>query len=176
MLLIEKHGEKQNNFVSQKMRELARLLLQLHETRVNADANLSDFIKPQEFDVVVSAVKALSKFHFDDSVHHVAMPSLALKIGHSLKKCVDVLPGHALRRKDNSLLEDVNSFEKLIEAEWSHRVSHDSLGALGTQKFNRVGLLPLTEDLEKLRKRKSVLSIMQSTAQVLQEGQPQLES
>ncbi|XP_068694511.1 uncharacterized protein [Montipora foliosa] len=174
VLLIEKHGEKQNNFVSQKMRELARLLLQLRKTSVNADANLSDFIKPQEFDVVVSAVKALSKFQFDDGVHQVATPSLALKIGHSLKKCVNVLRGHALRRKDDSLLEDVDNFEKLIEAEWSHRVSHHSLRALGTQKFNRVELLPLAEDLEKLRK--SVLSIMQSTAQVLQEGQPQLES
>ncbi|XP_068712639.1 uncharacterized protein [Montipora foliosa] len=174
VLLIEKHGEKQNNFVSQKMRELARLLLQLRKTSFNADANLSDFIKPQEFDVVVSAVKALSKFQFDDGVHQVATPSLALKIGHSLKKCVNVLRGHALRRKDDSLLEDVDNFEKLIEAEWSHRVSHHSLRALGTQKFNRVELLPLAEDLEKLRK--SVLSIMQSTAQVLQEGQPQLES
>ncbi|XP_068746319.1 uncharacterized protein [Montipora capricornis] len=173
VLLIEKHGDKQNHFVSQKMRELARLLLQLRTTSASLDAQLSDFIKPGEFDVVVSGVKALSKFHSEDGVQHVAIPSLSLKIGHSLKKCVNILRGHALRRKDKELQEDVDNFEKLIESEWNHRVSHHSLGALGSKKFNNVELLPLAEDLEKLRT--SVLSIISSTAQVLQEGQPQLE-
>lgn len=173
VLLIEKHGDKQNHFVSQKMRELARLLLQLRTTSASLDAQLSDFIKPGEFDVVVSGVKALSKFNSEDGVQHVAIPSLSLKIGHSLKKCVNILQGHALRRKDKELQEDVGNFEKLIESEWNHRVSHHSLGALGSKKFNNVELLPLAEDLEKLRT--SVLSIISSTAQVLQEGQPQLE-
>ncbi|XP_067032827.1 uncharacterized protein [Acropora muricata] len=173
VLLIEKHGDKQNHFVSQKMRELARLLLQLRTTSASLDAQLSDFIKPGEFDVVVSGVKALSKFNSEDGVQHVAIPSLSLKIGHSLKKCVNILGGHALRKKDKELQEDVGNFEKLIESEWNHRVSHHSLGALGSKKFNNVELLPLAEDLEKLRT--SVLSIISSTAQVLQEGQPQLE-
>lgn len=168
-LLIEKYGEKQNHFVSQKMREFARLLLQLHRTSASLDAQLSDFIKPGELDVVVSAVKALSKFHCEDGVQHRATPSLSLKIGHSIKKCVNILQGHALRRKDKELQEDVDNFEKLIESEWNHRVSHHSLCTLGSKKFNNVELLSLAEDLEKLRK--SVLS----TAQVLQEGQPQLE-
>lgn len=162
-LLIEKHGEKQNHFVSQKMREPARLLLQLHKASASLDTQLSDFIKPGEFDVVVSAVKVLSKFHSEDSVQHVGTPSLSLKIGR----------GHALRRKDKKLQEDVDNFEKLIESEWNHPVSHHSLCTLGSKKFNNVELLPLAEDLEKLRK--SVLSIISSTAQVLQEGRPQLE-
>lgn len=173
VLLVEKHGEKQNNFVSQKMRELARLLLQLREEDFNPNAQLSDFIKPAKFDIVVSAVKVISKFYFEAGVQNVATPSLSLKIGHSLKKCVNILRGNALRRKDKEVQEDVDNFEKLLESEWSHRVSHHSLGALGTRKFNKVELLPLAEDLEKLRK--SVLSKMSSSAQVLQEQQPQLE-
>ena len=43
----------------------------------------------------------------------------------------------------------------------------------GSKKFNKVELLLLAEDLKKLRK--CVLSIISSTAQILQEGQPQLE-
>lgn len=70
-----------------------------------------------------------------------------MKIGHSLKKCVNILRGNALRRKDKEAQEDADNFEKLIESEWSHRVSHHSLGALSTRKFNKVGLLPLAEDL-----------------------------
>lgn len=114
------------------MRELARLLLQFRTTNASLDAQLSDFIKPGEFDVIVSGVKTLSKFNSEDGVQHVAIPSLSLKIGHSLKRYVNILRDHALRRKDKELQEDVDNFEKLIETEWNHRVSHHSIGALGS--------------------------------------------
>ena len=164
VMLLEKHGEKQNNLVSQKMRELARLVMQLREAEFRPDAHLSEFIKPDKFDVVVSAV---SKFHFQRGVQNVATPSLSLKLGHSLKKCVHILRGHALRRKDKDLQEDTDNFEKLLESEGSHRVSHHSLSSLSTSKFNKVQLLPLADDLDKLRK--FVLVKMSSGVQLLEE-------
>lgn len=36
------------------MRELSRLVVQLRKTELRPDAQLSDFIKPDKFDVVVS--------------------------------------------------------------------------------------------------------------------------
>ena len=173
IMLVEKYGEKQNSLISQKMRELSRLLVQLRAKDASPASQLSDFIKPGRFDDIVSAVKSISKFHFEKGVQNVATPSLSLKIGHSLKKCINILRGHALRRKDTILEEDVNNFEKLIESEWSFRVSHHSLGALSSKKFNKVELLPLAEDLEKLRK--SVLSKMSFSAEVL-EKDPHLEA
>ena len=104
-VFFEKYGEKQNSLISQKMRELSRLLLQLRETDASANSSLSDFIKPGRFDDVVSAVKSISKFQFEKGVQDVATPSLSLKISHSLKKCVNILRGHALRTKDNILLK-----------------------------------------------------------------------
>ena len=172
VVLVEKYGEKQNGLVSQKMRELARLLLQLRETHASSGSQLSDFIKPGRFDDVVSAVKSISNFHFHKGVQNVATPSLSLKIGHSLKKCVNILRGHALRRKDKVLEEDAENFERLLVSEWSYRVSHHSLSALSTKKFNKVELLPLADDLDKLRK--SVLSKMTFNAEAL-EKQPRLE-
>ena len=74
---------------------------------------------------------------FKQNFQNVATPSLSLKIGHSLKKFINILRGHALQRKD----------KVLIEAEWSYHVSHHSLSALSTKKFNKVDLLPLAEDL-----------------------------
>ena len=68
VMLLEKHGEKQNNLVSQKMRELARLVMQLRETGFRPDAQLSEFIKPDKCDVIVSAVKNISKFRFQGGV------------------------------------------------------------------------------------------------------------
>ncbi|XP_068690650.1 uncharacterized protein [Montipora foliosa] len=38
---------------------------------------------------------------------------------------------------DKDQQEDADNFEKLIDSEWSHRVSHHSLSTLGTSKFNK---------------------------------------
>ena len=156
-----------------KMRELARLVMQLRETEFRPDAQLSEFIKPDKFDVIVSAVKNILKFHFQGGVQNVATPSLSLKLGHSLKKRVHIFGGHALHRKDKDLQENADNFEKLLESEWSHCVSHHSLNALSTSKFNKVPLLPPAGDLDKLRK--FVLLKMSSSVQLLEE-QPQLQA
>ena len=79
------------------------------------NAQLSDFIKPEKLDVVINAVKSLSKFQFQDGVQRVANPSLSLKVGHSLKKCVAILRGWAFRRKDKDLEEDADSFKQLLD-------------------------------------------------------------
>ena len=95
LFFVEKHGEKQQHLTSQKMRELARLLTELRAADFSPNGQLSDFIKPAKFDVVINAVKSLSKFQFQDGAQGVATPSLSLKVGHSLKKCVAILRGQA---------------------------------------------------------------------------------
>lgn len=59
LFLVEKYGEKQQHLTSQKIRELARFLTELRAADFSPNAQLSDFIKPGKFDVVVSAVKSL---------------------------------------------------------------------------------------------------------------------
>ena len=81
-------------------RDLARLLLQLRKTDSNPVSQLPDLIKPGRFDDVVNAVKNIEKFHFNRGVQNVATPSLSLKTGHSLNKCINILRDQALRRKD----------------------------------------------------------------------------
>ena len=150
-VLVDKLGTKNAANISQKMREIARLLRQLRETDKNHDAQLSDFIKPETFDTVVQAVKTLCNFQDKDGGQEVKIPSLALKLGHSLKKCVNVVRGQALREKSKDIQEDVDNFENLLESEWSYRISHQLLNTLGARKYNKVDVLPLAEDLEKLR-------------------------
>ena len=76
---------------------------------------------------------------------------MALKLGHSLKKCVNVVRGQALREKSKDIQENVGNFEMLLKSEWSYCISHHSLNTLGVTKYNKVDVLPLAEDLEKLR-------------------------
>ena len=74
---VEKHGIKNIQGTSQKVKELSRLLIQLKKT-----------IKPSKFDVVIEAVKILCNFETKDGQQDVRTPLLALMIGHSFKKNV----------------------------------------------------------------------------------------
>ena len=64
---------------------------------------------------------------------------------------MNVVRGQALREKSKDIQEDVDNFENLLESEWSYRISHQLLNTLGARKYNKVDVLPLAEDLEKLR-------------------------
>lgn len=129
-MLVEKLGDKNGQLISPKMRELARLLKQLMEIDNSPSAQLSEFTKPSKFDVVVEAVKTLCNFEVKDGEQEVQIPSLALKLDHSLKKCVNIVRSQALRAKDKDHLEEANNFEKLLECEWSFRISRHSLNTL----------------------------------------------
>ena len=169
--MVEQYGEKQQHLTAQKMRELARLLKQYCGADFSPNAQLGDFIKPARFDVVISAVKSLSKFEFE-GVQRVATPSLSLKVVHSLKRCVSILRGRVFHTKDKDLQEDSDNFEKLLDSEWGHCISHHSLNTVEESKFNKIEILSLAEDLEKLQR--SLLSKISSSTQVLTE--PPLEA
>ncbi|XP_068758091.1 uncharacterized protein [Montipora capricornis] len=150
-MMVEKVGSKRCHDISQNMRNLARLLISLREVVNNENAQLSQFLRPDKFDVLVQCVMQISKFEVKRAEKEVGTPSLALHIGYSLKKCVGIVRGKALREKDKGLLEDVEHFEKLMEAEWNFRISHHSITTLSDRKHNQPELLPVTNDLKKLK-------------------------
>ena len=150
---VEKLGGDRLHEVSQGLRQLSRLLIDLRRNNTETPLmTLKDFMKPQYFDKIIISVKNVCGFEESGKTKTVGVPSLALKLGYSLKKCTAILTGQALREKDNTLLTDQQNLEKLMDSEWNDRISHHSLTTLHGRKFNRIDLLPLTEDLEKLRK------------------------
>ncbi|KAK3745627.1 hypothetical protein QZH41_011480, partial [Actinostola sp. cb2023] len=141
-VLLERVGASRSREVSQGMRELARLLLELQKNSPNDECSLRGYFKPVAFDAVVCAVNSLC----------IGIPSLALRLGHSIKKCIYVLKGQALRNKDTSIVEEVGYFEQLMTNEWNNKVSYHSLAELSNRSRNKINLLPLTNDLTLLRK------------------------
>ena len=150
---VEKLGGDRLHEVSQGLRQLSRLLIDLRRNNTETTLmTLKDFMKPQYFDKIIISVKNMCGFEESGKTKTVGVPSLALKLGYSLKKCMAILTGQALREKDNTLLTDQQNLEKLMDSEWNDRISHHSLTTLHGRKFNQIDLLPLIEDLEKLRK------------------------
>ncbi|XP_070178597.1 uncharacterized protein [Littorina saxatilis] len=149
--LYQKHGHLQHRrqFMRQKIRELARFLLVAREEDSTITA-LQSCIRPDKFLVVISAVKKLCGY---DSLTHVyENPSLALKIGHSLKKCATILRSQALIEGNSELQQVSADFVDLCDSDWKEHISSAALSTLASKQNNKPHVLPLTEDMKKVTK------------------------
>ena len=149
------HGQASSKYVqvSERMRQLAKLVLQLRKVTESSNGDLASFLKPESFDSVVKAVLVESKYEESTATATARLntPSLALKIGHSVRKCCNLLVNKALREKDKVVEQDAMSFVRVFDSEWQYRVSHLALKTLKDDKRNKPDLIPLTSDLVKLK-------------------------
>ena len=83
----EQLGPEHLHEVSQGMRQLARLLTQLRTD--NTVTQLKDALKPECFDHIIASVKSPCSFD-NASTQSVGTPSLALKLGHAIKKSIAI--------------------------------------------------------------------------------------
>ncbi|XP_060522328.1 uncharacterized protein LOC132699555 [Cylas formicarius] len=149
-MLFEKYGTTQCELIRQSMRQLARLTLKLGEID-NSKRQLTDFLVPQMFDLIIQATKSLCVTHQNVALRpEFELPSLALKIGYALKKCAAIKRGSCLRGGNLSGNETLLCFLSLMDLEWNTRVSSSALATMYNRKMNAAELLPLTSDLIKL--------------------------
>jgi hypothetical protein len=143
----------QYTYVSQRMRQLARLLIELRDHTQLPDADLSSFLKPESFDIVVAAVLKVCKYVQCSKTEpaKLKVPSLALKLGHAVRRCCILLVNKALREKNTAVESDAESFIRIFDSEWRFRVSTVALKTLTNEKRNKQDLIPLTEDLVKIK-------------------------
>ncbi|XP_060572464.1 uncharacterized protein LOC132730528 [Ruditapes philippinarum] len=161
--LYQRHGSQRHLFahISQKMRELGRFLISAR--RNDADViHLCDIIDPRKFPLAVKATQYLCKFN--EETNKYLNPSLALKIGHLLKKCAKIQRTEALIQGDLLLKEKAVNFLTICEGEWTNEISSCALQTLTDNKRNKGKMLPLSEDLSKL------VSFLQKNSNLLAES------
>ena len=78
-------------------------------------------------------------------------PSTSIKCGYALKTTCLILRGKALREWQQERKLELDNFMELYETEWGSRISAPALGNLDSKKRNRADVLPITNDLLKLR-------------------------
>lgn len=79
LMLLEKNGLKNSQFVFQKMRELRHLVEGIMATEGNKNVELSNFLRHEKFDTIVKAVRNIAGFSGENGQLEVGIPSLALK-------------------------------------------------------------------------------------------------
>ncbi|XP_074544700.1 uncharacterized protein LOC141804256 [Halichoeres trimaculatus] len=136
----------QHQYIRQKMREMGRLVLQAKT--LGKLKTMDDFFLPANFCHVVTAVKMVCGWSEDTSSFKI--PSLALKLGHSLTKIADIAEVDARMAENKKALENVVTFRTLKEKKWDEWVSSHALRNLRESKWNKPLLIPYCEDVVKL--------------------------
>ena len=148
-------GIKRAHEISQRMRISARLLLSLREETDKNEFSLTDFIDTEYFDTFIKCTRIITGFSLvngdGENIASFTMPSLALKIGYTLEKCLSLLQGIGIKRKDENTKKTASDFQELFKLEWASQISSICLKTMDTNKFNKVTLLPITEDVLKVR-------------------------
>ena len=80
------HKKNAHHYISQKMREAARLVQEAHREDLSI-ASARDLINPKNFDVVVDAARSCSSF---DEKSGFGTPSLDRKLGHILNRLSEI--------------------------------------------------------------------------------------
>lgn len=151
--------------VSQKMREMARLLIRVRKE--NSVLTMKDCIDPRMFDVVIDAVRQEAGFNAKTGAY--ATPSLALKLGHSLGLCATICRAEAIKQEDRVMKSKAEEFEDLCKSEWNVEVSKGALQSLEEKRWNAPPAIPVTSDVTKVRQ--CVFQAIEEHKAILQEAQ-----
>ncbi len=145
MYLLDNYEGAYKQYCRERLRQLGRFLLFVCDKAEAEDLGYKELLQPENFDMVVANVKAFI-------VHESgARNSLALKLGHSIKRLALLLKGQCLRSPDSEEAGEIRKrtdiFLELFESEWSDRVSSQCLRRMADEKMNKAQELPLTSDL-----------------------------
>lgn len=155
-MLLSKHKRQQIvNVVSNKIREMGRLLIAL---RSSHDINgMFDAMKPDMFKHLISATKQISGY--DESTKSFRSSSLALHMGTNLKIMCDVSFKAVLenRKVHNMKWNDrqekkteIKDLKKLINGHWCSELSSLALKNLKENQWKKPTELPLSSDIKLL--------------------------
>ena len=78
---------------------------------------------------------------YSEQTHSYIKSSLALKLGHSLQKCANVLKSEGLKENDDDKVKTANAFLSLYENDWTDIISSQALASFHEKKYNK--LIPL---------------------------------
>ncbi len=137
------------NYISTKLRELGKFVKEMRALDPSVK-NLSNALGPSSWNTVLKAVRETAGY--DQDSQSFKIPSLAIKLGHALKKCAEIKESRALVQQDDSAQQEAGAFIRLYNNEWNDRISRVARQTLDTKQYNKPKLLPLMEDVEKLHR------------------------
>ncbi|CAG9834563.1 unnamed protein product [Diabrotica balteata] len=137
---------------SRKMRELARILIQLKKINPNIKS-LFDALQPKYFDNIVQATQNASGYKSSNDSFDA--PSYAMNIVNSLKQCCDIAINFVIKKAAN--YESITAAEAeaqlrtmlhLFTTNWRYEISSQAANNLNLKRWNKITIVPLATDLK----------------------------
>lgn len=151
--------ERKEYSCSNKMRELARLLIIYRNLNNDNEISFKDLLHPEKFDGVVLATRKLAGF--DPVEKSYQAPSIALHMGTALKVISDELIHLILKRspgfsRDSPVSsmnwrKDIKNFKRLVETRWNTEISSVANKDLNEKRWQKPLLIPLIHDVKVFR-------------------------
>jgi len=110
------HSKHHTNYIRTRLRTLAKLLIQLRKTDSRLiSADLKTVLAQRFFRSVVRAVQSIAGY--DGETHTYESPSLAVRVGHDLRRCAQLLRSAAIEEEDTITAENAQHFNELCASE-----------------------------------------------------------
>lgn len=136
--------EKRKYFSSGHMRLCARLLIALRDQNQQVDPNgnedtpqtMWDFLVPSKFDHFVAALLSVSRSYMDD-LSDLKVPSNTFKLKYDIGHLLNAKYAFLLKENDadSPNLKECKRFLKLMEVEWTERVTKVARTVLHTRQL-----------------------------------------
>lgn len=139
------------NIASRKMRELARLLIEM-KNRDPTIKSLMDALKTKNFDLLVDAIKSAGKYNTETDTYK--SPTYVYSLGTTLKQCIVLaLKGKHSSEKEISaeVRRDLMQLIEMICVQWKRKVLSQVTEDLNVTNFDNVSLISLASDLRLLK-------------------------
>ncbi|CAH0558692.1 unnamed protein product [Brassicogethes aeneus] len=154
---LKKHKREQIVSVcSNKMRELARFLLEFRKNTNNPNCTLQNILSPKLFDATVECAKRLGGYDIEKKIYK--SPSLSAHLGTSLKQVCDIFIRLLLKEDPvikvtnrEGVIKETKRFKNLIETQWTTEISSLAFKNIQEMRWKKPVILPLTSDVKKFK-------------------------
>lgn len=116
---LKNKGNNNDDYIRQKMREVGRMVLEAQ--KVTPLKKVEECFIPKNFPHVISAVKKAAGYDPKNNTYQT--PSLALKLGHSLKKISSIVESNALMLGDHITAEYAKRYRAIHDSRWEEFIS-----------------------------------------------------
>ena len=138
---LARKGEHAAKYTCNSLRELSRFMIYYNKTS-GKKSDLQALIDPLHYKSIVKAVNSMTEN---------SAPSLAIRLGHTLRACASlVFTEEACNGGDVLIRERAILFEKVMKRNWKFDVTVKARTKLHDAKKGKVELQPSTEDIKKL--------------------------
>lgn len=149
--ILRNHRDSyQVSYVSVRMRDLAKCLIKMQEYDTDIRC-LENCITPLKFDNLMCVIRQLSGFN--ETTGECSTPSLAPRLGPSLKACADIIrssivKNYEIRTPDKQRsCKIIDEFLQLMRTEWKIEISSNAEKSRKRQKVSKADVLPDSSDI-----------------------------